>query len=186
MRRLVSKTSRLIIRPLRSTDHAAWFDAYVHSLPARNAWDKKPLTAHRCRRTEFEKVRARHAKRAKEDKCYIYAVFLKGEKKLVGFIDFFVYERGQLQYANFGYQIFNRYWGRGYGKESTKAGLKIGFEQLKLHRLEAGIHPRNVRSLRLARALGMRREGVRRRFWREKNGWEDDVVFAATPEDLLH
>jgi RimJ/RimL family protein N-acetyltransferase len=85
--------------------------------------------------------------------------------------------------ANFGYQVHNCYWGKGYGREAAKAALKIGFSQLCLNRLEAAIDRENPRSLALARAIGMRREGVKRNYLYEDGAWTDQIVFVANPAD---
>mgnify|MGYP003390333590 CR=1 FL=1 len=184
MRRLVMETSRLILRPLRSNDYKMWFEAYVLSLPAKNKWDRNPMKAIRCSRAEFDKVRACHALRAKDDKCYVYGVFTKAQPQLVGMIDISLYDRKTMKYANFGYQMFNRHWGHGYGQEAARAAVHIGLKQLKLQRLEASIDLDNKRSLRLVKAIGMHYEGVKKFYWCEKGKWQDQKIFIANPQDF--
>lgn len=49
--------------------------------------------------------------------------------------------------------------------------IDIGFKDIKLHRIEAGIEPGNKRSIALAKSLKMRREGLKKRpFSLEKCG----------------
>jgi RimJ/RimL family protein N-acetyltransferase len=48
--------------------------------------------------------------------------------------------------------------GRGYGTEAARELLRLGFEELGLHRISADADPRNAASLRLMERLGMRRE----------------------------
>lgn len=102
----------------------------------------------------------------------------------MGFIDFDIFLRSTHQFANFGYVIHNTHWGRGFGQEAARAGLRIGFEKLKLNRLEAAINLDNKKSIRLARAIGMRREGVKRRYWFEDGKWVDHLIYVANPEDV--
>lgn len=83
-----------------------------------------------------------------------------------------------------GYRIFNAHWDQGYAKEAVKAVIEIGFRDLKLHRIEAGIEPNNTRSLRLAKSLKMRREGVKKRALFIRNTWIDLVMYTLTCEDL--
>ena len=68
--------------------------------------------------------------------------------------------------------------------QAVKAIIEIGFEDLKLHRIEAGIEPNNKRSLKLARSLGMRREGIKKRALYLRKTWVDLVMFTLTCGDL--
>ena len=179
MRRLVHKSSRLVLRPLRRHDYSAWKRAYGEGFPAQNKWDVGPRP---CTRTLFESCRRRHADWARADECYVYGAFLGQE--LVGVIDISIHARDSLQFANFGYRVFNRHWRQGLGREMARAGLVIGLKALKLQRLEASIDLDNRRSIRLARAIGMEREGIKRAYWFQEGRWDDQVIYVARPEHL--
>lgn len=182
MRRLVHETRRLVLRPLRRSDYAVWFDAYAGGLPKKNKWDMSPFEKGKCTREDFEKVRARHARLAREDKVYIYGAFHKG--KLIGVLDISLYDRKSMAFANFGYRIFNRYWGHGFGREMARGGLFIGIKQLKLQRLEASIDLDNLRSIKLVKSLGFEREGIKKAYWYQNGSWDDQIVYVARPEHL--
>ncbi len=184
MKRLEHRTRRLILRPLKKSDYLVWYDAYAKGLPKQSKWDGDPLAAHKCTRKWFEKIRKEHAKIAAADDYYRYYVIEKKTGAIVGLVDFDVYVRGAHQFANFGYRIFNRHWGKGYGQEAAKAGLKIGFRYLKLNRLEAAINLDNRKSIRLVKAIGMKREGIKKRYWFEFGQWVDHLIFVANPEDI--
>ena len=87
------------------------------------------------------------------------------------------------QNAYLGYWLGNIHWGRGYAREAVQATIDIGFEDLQLHRVEAGIAPKNKKSLILARALGLRREGLSRKRVFGNGHWQDLVLYALTSED---
>ncbi|MBY0515604.1 MAG: GNAT family N-acetyltransferase [Bacteriovoracaceae bacterium] len=180
MRRLVLKTSRLVLRPLRMSDYATWYEAYVNAREAQNKWDHGPMKKERCNKREFKKIVSRHRRLAQKDKCYIYGVFLK--TRLIGMIDIYVYERGCVHSSNLGYRIFNHYWGRGFGQEAASAAIQIGHQQLKLQRLEAAIDLDNRRSLRLVRSIGMRREGIKKAYWFQEGRWDDQMVYVSNPK----
>lgn len=184
MKREEFRTQRLILRPLKVSDYEAWFDCYVNPLPAQSKWDTGSRKAKDCTKTIFKKVMAEHEKLAKNDDYYRYYVFEKKTGVIVGQIDFDIFVRSTHQFANFGYQIYNRHWGKGYGQESSIAGLKIGFKKLKLNRLEAAINLDNKKSIRLVRAIGMRREGIKKRYWFEHGKWVDHLIYVANPEDI--
>lgn len=178
------RTKRLILRPFKLSDYDVWFDCWVNLLPSESRWDSGPKTSKQCSKSHFIKLLARHRKLAKDDDYYWYGVFEKKTGNLIGGIDFDVFVRSTHQFANFGYVIYNRYWGQGYGQESAAAGLKIGFRQLKLNRLEAAINLDNRKSIRLVKAIGMKREGVKKRYWFEDGKWVDHLIYVANPEDI--
>ncbi len=178
-------SKRLILRPLRKSDYTKWFDTYVNCPPSKNKWDLRPCSAQQCKKSKFIKRIKSHRKLANDDHYYWYGVFHKKSAELIGQIDFTVFFRESLQFCNFGYQIYNRHWSKGYGQEAARAGLKIGFRQLKLHRLEAAINLDNKKSIRLAKAIGMHREGIKKRYWFENGKWVDHLIYVATPEDIL-
>lgn len=184
MRRLEFKTKRLVLRALKKSDYDVWFDAYVNGLPQKSRWDRAPMDPKKCSLKWFDKVKKEHEDIAKKDDYYRYYAFEKKTGAIVGLIDFDIFVRGVHQTANFGYQIFNRHWGKGYGQEAASAGLKIGFKQLKLNRLEAAVNTDNKKSIRLAKAIGLRSEGLKKRYWFEYGKWVDHLCFVANPEDI--
>ncbi|MFB8277759.1 GNAT family N-acetyltransferase [Nocardia colli] len=68
--------------------------------------------------------------------------------------------------------------GHGYATEAARALLRLGFEQLSLHRITARIDGRNVASARVLGRLGMRREAVHLEDLWFKNEWSDTIVYA--------
>lgn len=181
MKQTEFKTKRLIIRPIKLSDYKTWLDAYVYSLPQQTKWDMPPYTKKACSLKIFKSIIVEYQRLAKDDNYYRYGVFLKNTGTMIGNIDYNIYDRGSLQFANYGYRIYNRHWNKGYGFEASKKGLSIGFKELKLHRLEAAIDLDNKKSIRLVKAIGMRKEGVRKKFWLEKSGWMDQMMYAANP-----
>ncbi len=184
MMRKEVRTKRLILRPLKPGDYSNWLDSFVNRLAVQSKWDVGPKTARQCSKAKFKKVIKRHQELAKNDDYYWFGVFERKSGQLVGHIDFDVFVRSTHQFANFGYQIYNRHWGHGYGQEASAAGLNIGFKQLKLNRLEAAINLDNRKSIRLVKAIGMRREGIKKRYWFEYGKWVDHLIYVANPEDL--
>jgi ribosomal-protein-alanine N-acetyltransferase len=69
-------------------------------------------------------------------------------------------------------------------QEAIIAFYSIAFKDLGLHRLQAGIEPHNKRSLKVAKALGFRREGLSKKIIFLRGDWQDLVQFAITCEDV--
>lgn len=178
------RTRRLFIRPLKMSDYPQWRAGVMSGLAKQDKWDREPLTKKEASKARFQKLVSQIRQMAKMDDVYIFSVFEKRSGKLIGTIDFDVFIRACHQFANFGYFISNTHRGMGYGQEAARAGLTIGFKHLKLNRLEAAINLDNHKSIRLAKSIGMRREGIKRRYWYEHGEWVDHLIYVANPEDI--
>jgi len=78
--------------------------------------------------------------------------------------------------AEIGFVLGRAHWGRGLMKDAVRLLLDHAFGTLGLHRIEADVDPRNVRSLRLLERLGFRREGHLRQRHRIAGEWQDSVL----------
>ncbi|HZG14698.1 MAG TPA: GNAT family protein [Candidatus Bathyarchaeia archaeon] len=82
-----------------------------------------------------------------------------------------------------GYSIHNQFSKRGYGKEAVSEAIKIGFEVLNYHRIEAHINIDNFPSMKLAESVGMQFECVRKGFIFENGEWTDHRVYVINSSD---
>jgi [ribosomal protein S5]-alanine N-acetyltransferase len=79
--------------------------------------------------------------------------------------------------ASLGMALRQRYWGQGYGTEVGTLLLRLAFEELGIHRIEALIEPSNARSLALVRKAGFTREGLLRERIMDET-WIDTEVWS--------
>ncbi len=77
-----------------------------------------------------------------------------------------------------GFVFHPEFHGKGYASEATRAMLKLGFEDMGLHRIIGRCDARNVASARLMERLGMRQEAHFRENEWFKGEWGDELVFA--------
>jgi len=95
--------------------------------------------------------------------------------------------RGAFENGYAAWQVSARQMGRGVGTEGVHALLAAAFDEaprgVGLHRVQANIMPANLASLRLARKVGFRREGIAERYLRIAGRWEDHVIHAVTREE---
>ncbi|MCJ0825506.1 GNAT family N-acetyltransferase [Luteimonas sp. 50] len=68
--------------------------------------------------------------------------------------------------AEVGYALRSDHWGRGLAREAVALALEWGFRTLGLHRIEAGIDPRNAGSRLLLARLGFTSEELLRERYR--------------------
>ena len=61
------------------------------------------------------------------------------------------------------YKFLPNHWGKGFATEVSNKLIAFGFDNLKLHRLEASFATCNIRSKRVLEKCGMIKEGVARK-----------------------
>lgn len=88
----------------------------------------------------------------------LYAIVYKPNLELIGYCGFFIQAIEQQKEVEVGYRLAKQYWGRGLGTEAAQAILKYGRERFNFQRFICLIDPENVRSVNVAKKLGMKRE----------------------------
>lgn len=179
----VKKTRRLEVRPFRMLDFAAWKQSYLEAGEPRNKWDSLKKTSDVLTKVKYKEFVSKKNQLMKADRFYDFGVFLRKNGELVGMVSAMEIQRGISQMAYLGYVLFPQYWNKGYGTEAVKAMFDIAFNQIKLHRLEAGIEPDNVASIRLVESLGMRHEGLKKKLLFLRGEWSDLVTYGITCEE---
>jgi [ribosomal protein S5]-alanine N-acetyltransferase len=138
--------------------------------PARDA-DFLTIAAQRA---EIEAA----ASDAAADRRYAYGVFHEGE--LVGRLALNEVVRGVFQNAYLGYSIGERWNGRGFATEAVGLAVRLAFDELGLHRLQAAVMPRNAASIRVLEKSGFREEGYAVGYLCINGRWEDHRIYART------
>ncbi|QNM98622.1 GNAT family N-acetyltransferase [Chitinimonas koreensis] len=85
----------------------------------------------------------------------------KSDRRLIGSAGLFKWNRSWRN-AALGYELARDCQGQGLMSEALRAVLGYGFGEMRLHRVQAEIHPDNAASRRLAERLGFRQEGLLR------------------------
>lgn len=114
----------------------------------------------------------------KNDLDYHFGIFLQDSDALIGTINLFQVLRGSLQSAFIGYFLHEEYNGKGYTTEAVKLLVNYAFEKLNLHRIEAGVMPHNVGSIRVLEKSGFHKEGLAIKNVKINGKWEDHQLLA--------
>ena len=181
---LTIETERLILRTQKSSDYDAWRAGFAGRLPQQYPYDEGPVDLAGCDADWFVGLCERHQAQAIRDDAYIFGVFSRLTHQHLGHVDLSTIQREEKQWANLGYSIHNQHWRQGFGKEAVSVALKVGFETLGYHRIEAAINLDNYPSIALAEAVGLQREGIRRGFYYEHDQWVDHLIYVALPTDF--
>lgn len=103
--------------------------------------------------------------------AYKFGIFI-GDM-LIGIINLTAIERGIFQNGRFGYSIDEEYAGKGITTAALRIAVDFAFTALGLHRLEANIMPRNVRSQRVLEKCGFTKYGFSPQYLFINGQWED-------------
>ncbi len=184
MAKLLKKTKRLILRPLETKDFEVWRTANSKKLPSQNKWDDGRLPEKDFTKAKFKALLKEQSDHRKADQYYRLGVFNKKTGALMGTVSAMNVVRGVTHSCYLGYFINNNYWGQGYGKEAALGMIHFCFKEMKLHRVEAGVEPTNRRSIMLAKSLGLRKEGLKKRMIFLRGAWLDCTMYSATCEEF--
>jgi ribosomal-protein-alanine N-acetyltransferase len=175
---------RVLLRPLVPHDFAVWSEIRRRNEEWLLPWEPRrqpgfsdPTTD----RTAFSnRCTARSRDRA-ADTAYAFGLFV--DQQLAGEVNLNNVLRGSLQSGTIGYWIDRNQAGHGYVAEGVSVLLRFAFEQLRLHRIEICIVPRNTNSRRVVEKLGIRCEGLAERYLEINGKWEDHLRYAVTAEE---
>ena len=115
-------------------------------------------------------------------KHFTFAVELIENKEFIGLIGINV---GKEHYKNaeIWFQFDYRFCNKGFATESVRKIINFGFEDLKLHRIEAGCAIENIGSISVLEKVGMLKEAHTRKLLPLKSGWSDNFGFAILSTD---
>ena len=175
---------RVLLQPLTRDDFGAWREVRRRNRARLTRWEPRPVPGQPDVTEDFAAFAARCAARRRERQQgtgYGFGVFVEGGFR--GEMNLSSIRRGPFQSGYVGYWIDEAVSGRGYTPEALVVAARFAFEQLRLHRLQVSIVPRNAASLRVVEKLGLRREGLAERYVEINGVWEDHYRFAITAEE---
>ncbi len=175
---------RVMLRPLLSTDFVEWREVRRRCADWLLKWEPQPPKGNPDDTEDLAAFAARCGARQREWQLgtgYGFGIFV--DDHLAGEINLSGVQRGPFQNAYVGYWMDKARAGRGYVPESLVVVSRFAFEDLRLHRLQVAIIPRNRASRRVVEKLGLRDEGTALRYLAINGVWEDHIRFAITAEE---
>lgn len=173
------RTERLLLRPFAESDVDAVLDIESREDVVRYLmWPPMDRAAAEA----FVTKRLRQTAIDGEDTPLILAITVPPDDRLVG--EFMLRIRSvEHRQGEIGWTLHPDAQGRGYATEAAREFLRIGFEELGLHRIVADADPRNEPSIRLMERLGMRREALTRDAMFVKGEWVGEVLYAILEDE---
>lgn len=115
---------------------------------------------------------------AKKEMEYRFGIFKINDDTLIGTIGLYKVSRGPSQSAILGYSLDQEQNGKGYATEAAKLAVNYAFDILHLHRIEAGVMPVNIGSMRVLEKVGFHKEGIAKKNVEINGRWEDHQMLA--------
>jgi ribosomal-protein-alanine N-acetyltransferase len=175
---------RVLLRPLTPADFPAWSEVRLRNEDWLLPWEPRRQPGHPDPTRDRDAFTVRCHARERERQLgtgYGFGIFV--DHQLVGEINLNAVQRGPFQNAYVGYWVDGAKAGRGYVPEAVIVLARFAFEDLRLHRLQVAIIPRNARSRRVMEKLGFREEGIAERYLEINGVWEDHVRYGITVEE---
>ena len=169
------KTSRLKLKTLDESYADTVMDYFVRNRDFFEPW----LPAYDESSFDMESQRERlrneilHFDYKTGIKLWLFAIDDRKNFRILGDISFSNISSEPFLSCFLGYKICESENGRGYAGEAIKAGVDYLFNELKLHRVEANIIPRNEKSIKVVEKLGFVNEGLSKKYLKINGKWED-------------
>jgi RimJ/RimL family protein N-acetyltransferase len=113
---------------------------------------------------------------------YMWKIVIKETNEFIGVAGFSL-SNDKFRLGEIYYKLNPKYWGNGYATELAKRLVILGFENFKLHKVEAGVATKNLKSIRVLEKIGMTREGLRRKILPIRGEWIDNYHYAIVEDD---
>jgi ribosomal-protein-alanine N-acetyltransferase len=178
---LVLSDAELTLRPLRRRDRRAFETLLVRNREWLSPWDATDPERRRPRPTNGELLRwsEREGRAGRH-----LSLLLCADGRPAGQVSAGPILYGAQSSATIGYWIDHARAGRGYAPRGVALLIDHLFAEVGLHRVEINIRPENEASLRVARKLHLREEGLRERFIHVDGAFRDHLSFALTADEV--
>lgn len=173
---------QVYIRPVDTADAEALFAMNTRN---REFWGEFEPDMERPEPTlerQLTQIRKQKEK-ALADQYYFFGIYLNETDELIGDVTISDINRGPFQSCYIGYSLDKAHNGKGYTTEAVRLAAQHAFEQLGLHRLNAGVMPHNIASRRVLEKVGFQCEGIARENLKIKGVWQDHCQYAMVRSD---
>ena len=173
------KTERLNLKPISENDIIEIFNLQSLEETAKFNTSGIPKNIDETKSTVENWILENNKENIKQ---LIFRVELNEINQFIGLIGI---NLGKEHYKNaeVWFQYDYQFWNKGYATESLRKIIDFGFENLKLHRIEAGCAVENIGSISVLEKVGMLREAHTRKLLPLKSGWSDNYGYAILSTD---
>jgi [ribosomal protein S5]-alanine N-acetyltransferase len=167
-------TQRLLLKPVTTADITVIHR--LHSMPETDEYNTLGIPS------SVEVTKDVVNGWLKEELQKVGSITLKNTREFIG-LAAMVFKAVRFSSAEVWYKLDVAYWGKGLATEAVEVLLQYAFNDLQLHRVEAGCAVDNIGSARVLEKSGMQREGRKRKVLPIRGHWSDNFMYAILEED---
>ena len=154
---------------------------YLHSLPETDRYNTLGIPKDKAATHNL----IQHWLRQQLDRPNQHFVWRISDNKSKSFVGLVALDLGaeRFRLGTVWYKLLPEFWRQGLATEALNEVLRFSFEELHLHRVEAGCATENVASARVLEKAGMQQEGSKRKVLPIRGEWVDNYEYAILEED---
>lgn len=176
---VILQTPRLTLRTIPASFATQVLDFVVRNYEFHRPWD--PLVSESFFTFAAQQERLHNDEKLRQNdltvRLWMFAYDDTHCEQVIGYLSFANIIRGAFQSCHLGYKIDYRMTNKGLMTEALREAIRFAFEELRLHRIEANIMPRNMPSRRVVAKLGFENEGLARQYLKINGVWEDHLHY---------
>ncbi|MDY0008771.1 MAG: GNAT family protein [Bdellovibrionales bacterium] len=173
---------RIYLRLPEASDAEAWVAQIQRNAEFLRPWS--PASSLRqVNRHGFTARRALWQYDSRQGCAHVFFIFRQDDNALIGGITLGNIMRSAAQMATIGYWLDGDLRGRGLMAEAVGRLSDYAFNDMGLHRLQAGCLPENRASHRVLEKNGFQAEGIARGYIKIDGTWRDHLIFSKLAEE---
>jgi ribosomal-protein-alanine N-acetyltransferase len=182
--KLSYQTKRLILKVIDSNDVNSVVDYYNRNKDFLKEWEPIRNDDFYTDRFQLELIKKDHQNILDKNLLRLWIYRKEDDKKIIGTISFTNIVMGCFRSCQLGYKLDQQEINQGYIVEALQEGINIMFQDYHLHRIEANIMPKNIRSLRVVEKLDFQYEGLSKQYLMINGRWEDHIHMVLLNENI--
>ena len=171
----VYETKRLLLKGLEADDAELVLDYLVRNKNFLEVWENSREFDYYTIEAQEKLLLKDFIENENENLLRLWIFKKEDDRKIIGSVGFSNIVKGSFLSCHLGYKLDGNEINQGLVTEAIRKGIDIIFNEFKLHRIEANIMPKNLRSLRVVEKLGFYNEGLAYKYLKINGKWEDHI-----------
>lgn len=167
------ETERLILRQFKYTDDTAMLKYWIADEKIQSMYSEPVYTT----KEEVKELLDKYISSYSKNDYYRWAIISKENNECIGQIAFFLVD-SKNNFAEIEYCIGSDFQCKGLSTEATKAVIKYGFENIRLHKIQICHKSINIPSKRVIEKCGFHFEGTLRDFFYMNGEYVDRLYYS--------
>lgn len=171
------ESERLILKSFEKADAKSYFDLLMRNYDFFKPWSPEYGTGYKDYELHIPVVE-RDEKNTETGTGIKFGMYKSEDTSvMIGTCAVSSIVRGPFLSCFLGYRVDENENGKGYATEAINTVVKYVFDELKLHRIEANIMPRNNASIKTIEKCGFTCEGESKKYLQINGVWEDHLHY---------